>query len=62
MWMVWLLWIVIAVGGLFMAGAAAAALARQGFDLALLLNAMLYGGCGLYGLPKLLRLASHRRG
>jgi hypothetical protein len=60
MWMVWLLWITIVAGGFFMGIGSALAL-RRGFDLALALNAVLYTGCALYGLPKLLRLGRPAR-
>jgi hypothetical protein len=61
MWMLWLLWGTLALGGLFMGGGAALALRAQGFDLALALNAALYLGCGLYALPRLLKLFAGRR-
>jgi hypothetical protein len=56
MWMLWLLWGTLTLGGFFMGGGALVALRREGFDLALALNALLYTGCGLYSLPKLVKL------
>ena len=41
-----------------MGGGAARTMMAQGFDLALLLNAILYWGCALYGLPRLIKLVS----
>ena len=60
MWMVWLLWTTIALGGLFMSGGALLALRERGFDLALALNALLYLGCALYALPRFLKLFAGR--
>ncbi len=56
MWMVWLLWLIVVFGGLFMGLGSARALLDGGFDLALALNAIVYLGCALYGMPKLYRL------
>lgn len=56
MWMVWLLWLIVVFGGLFMGLGSARALLDGGFDLALALNAIVYLGCALYGMPKLCRL------
>jgi hypothetical protein len=56
MWMVWLLWSTIALGGLFMGGGALLALRAHGFDLPLALNAALYLGCAVYALPRFVKL------
>lgn len=56
MFMVYLLWITVVCGGLFMSGGALRTMLAQGFDLALALNAVLYLGCALYGLPRLVKL------
>jgi len=56
MWMVWLLWLIVVFGGLFMGLGSARALLDGGFDLALALNAVAYLGCSLYGMPRLYRL------
>ena len=58
MFMLYLLWCTVVFGGLFMGGGAARTMMAQGFDPALLLNALLYGGCALYGLPRLIKLVS----
>ena len=60
MFMVYLLWGIIVIGGLFMGLGATRTLLQQGFDLALTLNAVLYTGCALYGLPKLVKLLTGR--
>jgi hypothetical protein len=60
MWMVYLLWVVIVLGGLFMGLGAGWTLVRRGFDPALAGNAVLYLGCALYGMPRLLRLLLRR--
>jgi hypothetical protein len=56
MLMVWLLWILVVGGGFYMGGMSALALERQGFDLAVAGNAVVYLGTALYGLPRLLKL------
>ncbi len=61
MFMLYLLWITIVCGGLFMSGGAVKTMLAQGFDLALLANAVLYGGCALYGLPRLIKLVTGKR-
>jgi hypothetical protein len=53
MWVVWLLWLIVVFGGLFMGLGSARALLDGGFELALALNAVVYLGCSLYGMPKL---------
>jgi hypothetical protein len=60
MWMVWLLWLIVVFGCLFMGLGASRALLAEGFDLALTLNALFYLGCSLYGMPKLYRLIFSR--
>jgi hypothetical protein len=60
MWMVWLLWLIVVCGGLFMGLGAAGALLDGGFDLALALNAIAYLGCAVYGMPRLYRLVFHK--
>lgn len=54
--MAYLLWVTIVVGGFFIGGGAVWTLAEQGFNLALTLNAVLYLGCALHGLPRLVKL------
>lgn len=54
--MVWLLWILVVGGGFYMGGMSALALLRQGFDLAVAGNCVVYLGTALYGLPRLLKL------
>lgn len=56
MFMLYLLWITIVFGGLFMGLGAAWTILEQGFDVALALNVVLYLGCALYGLPRLVKL------
>ena len=60
MFMLYLLWVTIVGGGLFMGAGAAWTMLEQGFDLALALNAVLYLGCALYGLPRLVKLPMFR--
>ncbi len=56
MFMLYLLWVTIVFGGLFMAIGAAWTILEHGFDVALALNVVLYLGCALYGLPRLIKL------
>ena len=58
--MVWLLWLVVVFGGLFMGVGYAQALLDNGFDLSLALNAIVYLGCAAYGAPKLYALIFKR--
>ncbi len=56
MFMLYLLWITIVGGGLFMGLGAAWTMLQQGFDVALAASAVLYLGCAVYGLPRLFKL------
>jgi hypothetical protein len=58
--LVYLLWITVVFGGLFMGLGAVLTMARHGFDMALAINAILYLGCALYGGPKLFKLLFKR--
>ena len=56
MFLVYLLWITLVVGGLFLGIGAGREMVASGFDAALALMSVLYSGCALYSLPKLVRL------
>ena len=56
MFMAYLLWGFVVACGLFMGGASAIVLASRGFDLLVAGNAVVYLGCAIYGLPRLVRL------
>ncbi|MEO8501588.1 MAG: hypothetical protein ABI565_11785 [Vicinamibacteria bacterium] len=56
MFMAYLLWGFVVASGLFMGGASSVMLFRNGFDLLVAGNALVYLGCAVYGLPRLLRL------
>lgn len=60
--MVWLLWIFVVGGGLFMGVASVMSLANRGLDLVVAANALLYLGTAAYGAPRLLRLVSNSMG
>lgn len=60
MFIVYLLWITVVFGGLFMGIGAVREMTGSGFDLALTLNALLYLGCAAYGMPRLFRLVFRR--
>ena len=56
MFMVWLLWIFVVAGGLFMGTASVLSLSSRGADPVVAANALLYLGMAAYGAPRLLRL------
>ena len=56
MFMAYLLWGFVVAAGLFMGGASSIVLASKGFDLLVAGNAVIYLGCAVYGLPRLMRL------
>jgi len=56
MFMAYLLWGFVVACGLFMGGASSIMLFSKGFDLLVAGNAVVYLGCALYGLPRLVRL------
>jgi hypothetical protein len=56
MLLLWLLWIIVVFGGLYMGLGALLTMIGNGFDFALALNFIIYSGCALYGAPKLLKL------
>ena len=60
MWMVWLLWLTIVLGGAYMGIGALVQMRHSGFDLALALMALMYLGTALYGLPRLVKLFGAR--
>ena len=56
MLMAYLLWGFVVACGLFMGGASSIILVRDGFDLLVFGNALVYLGCAVYGFPRLVRL------
>jgi hypothetical protein len=52
----WLLWLTIVVGGFYLGIGYGWQMYQSGFEISLLLNAIVYCGCALFGLPKLLKL------
>jgi len=56
MFMAYLLWGFVVACGLFMGGASSVMLVRNGFDLLVAANAVVYLGCAVYGFPRLVRL------
>ncbi len=61
MFVVYLLWIVFVSCGAFMGISAIQAIREDGFAWSLLLNAVLFLGIALYGVPKLIKLVLARR-
>jgi len=56
MFVFWLLWIIVVFGGLYMGLGSMLTMIDSGFDVALMLNFIIYTGCALYGMPRLFRL------
>lgn len=60
MFVVYLLWVTFVLGGAFMGITAIQHLNQEGFQLNVLLSAVVYLGIALYGVPKLYRLVFKR--
>jgi hypothetical protein len=60
MFVVYLLWVTFVFGGAFMGVSAIMFINQNGFDVAVLLNAICYLGIALYGLPKLYKFVFKR--
>ena len=58
--MVWLLWIIVVFGGFYMGIGSALSSYEKGFDIPLALNAIVYLGAALYGLPKFVKFVRAR--
>ena len=56
MLMAYLLWGFVVACGLLMGGASSFILVRHGFDVVVAANAVIYLGCAVYGLPRLIWL------
>ena len=56
MFLFWLLWIIIVVGGFYMGIGYGIGSYQHNFDISMVLNAVVYTGCALFALPKLLKL------
>ena len=56
MFLIWLLWITIVVGGGYLGGGYALEAYRGGLGVSSVLNAILFLGSAIYCLPKLLRM------
>lgn len=60
MFVVFLLWITFVLGGAFMGVSAILHMNEQGFSVGVFLNAVVFLGIALYGLPKLLKFVVRR--
>lgn len=60
MHLLYLMWITFVFGGGFMGISAILTMNQQGFSVSLLLNAVVYLGFALYGVPKLFKLVFRR--
>lgn len=56
MFLIWLLWITIVVGGGYLGVGYAREAYRSGFEISAVLNAVVFLGAAIYCLPKLLRM------
>jgi hypothetical protein len=56
MFLVWLLWLTIVVGGFYLGIGYGLEMYHRGFEISLLLNTLVYCGCAIYALPKLAKL------
>lgn len=57
MFLFWLLWLIIVGGGFYLGGGYALSYFRGEVGIGALLNAVVYLGVAIYGLPKLVKLA-----
>jgi len=60
MFVVYLLWVTFVLCGTCMGVNAIRTLSQSGFDIAVLLNAIIYLGIALYGVPKLYKFVFKR--
>jgi hypothetical protein len=58
MFMMWLFWGFVLVGGFYMGGQAARVAITQGADLGTVLNAVVWLGCGVTAIPRVWKLVS----
>jgi len=56
MFLLWLLWIIVVVGGFYMGIGYGLTAYRNNFEIVSALNALVYLGFAFYGSPKLLKL------
>jgi hypothetical protein len=56
MFLIWLLWLTIVIGGFYLGIGYGYEMYRSGVEISLLLNALIYCGCAIFALPKLLKL------
>ncbi len=56
MFLIWLLWLTIVIGGFYLGIGYGYQIYQSGFEISLLLNALIYCGCAIFCTPKLLRL------
>lgn len=56
MFLIWLLWLTIVGGGFYLGIGYGIETYRGGFEISRFLNALLYCGCAVFALPKLLKL------
>ena len=56
MFLIWLLWLTIVVGGGYLGIGYAVEAYRSGYSISAVLNSVVFLGCSLYCLPKLVRM------
>lgn len=60
MFLFWLLWIIVVIGGFYMGIGYVMSAYRNGFEISMVLNAVVYLACAVYGIPKFLKLILKR--
>lgn len=56
MFLIWLLWLTLVIGGFYLGIGYGYEMYRSGFEISLLLNTLVYCGCAIFCTPKLLKL------
>lgn len=56
MFLFYVLWIVVVIGGFYMGIGYALGAYQHNYDISMILNAVVYLGCAFFGLPKFLKL------
>lgn len=62
MFLVWLFWLFVLLGGGYMTLEALRALAARGFDLGVAANALVWLGCAIAAVPRVWRLVTGMSG
>lgn len=58
----WLLWLVVIGGGIYMAAGHGMSAWQNGLEISNVANAVIYGACAAYSLPKFVRFVLKKNG